>query len=226
MTESLCSAEQTHSKRFTNMPARRPALKQKVRAMQRRKTALQLIGSGNSVADTARQLGITVQSVRRLLRQGLAAESLYPSNLEPSRIAELRQIESEKLQLAWKKVAEAFAAADPSNGTVVARLAEASAKLSERQAAMWGLNAPTRVVEESLRLSISKSDHTHKVVVSWDQSLLAAPAEPVPGLFIGGRTAAPALADATVSTGGNGQIAGEHTNAPESPLEALAHGVT
>lgn len=109
---------------------------------------------------------------------------------------------------------------------MVARLAEASAKLSERQAAMWGLNAPTRVVEESLRFSISKSDHTHKVVVSWDQSLLAAPAEPVPGLFIGGRTPTPVLTDAAVSTGGNDEIADNNTSAPESPLEALAQEAT
>lgn len=88
------------------MPARAPRLKQKIKAMLNRKTALELIGAGHTVSDAARQLGITVQSVRRLLRQGLAAESLYPSSLEPSRIAELRQIESEKLQLAWKKVAE------------------------------------------------------------------------------------------------------------------------
>ena len=188
------------------MPARAPRLKQKVKAMLNRKTALELIGAGHTVADTARQLDITVQSVRRLLRQGLAAESLYPSNLEPSRIAELRQIESEKLQLAWKKVAEAFSAADPANGLAVARLAEASAKLSERQAAMWGLNAPTKVIEESLRLQVTKSDH--KITVTYDQNLFAAPAEPVPGLFIGGRAAALALAEPGAESNGHGRDSG------------------
>jgi hypothetical protein len=186
------------------MPARAPRLKQKVKAMVRRRKAVDLIEAGVTVADVASQLKITAQSVRRLLRQGLKSESLFPNSHTPERIAELRQIEGEKLQFAWRKVAQSFEKTDPSNATKIAQLAMATAKLSEAQASLWGLNAPTRIIEESLRLSISKSDHTHKVVVSWDQSLLAAPAEPVPGLFIGGRTPALALPPAAVELNGNG----------------------
>ena len=179
------------------MPGKRPHLKQKVKAMLNRQTALELIGAGLPVSEAARQLGITVQSVRRLLRQSLASESLFPNTLTPENISELRQLESEKIQLAWRKVAEAFAAANPAEGITIARLAEATAKLSERQAKMWGLEQPTRIVEESLRLQVTKSEQ--KITISWDPGLLAAPSEPVPGLFIVSRTPALALASETDS---------------------------
>lgn len=185
----------------------------------RQKKALDLVGEGLPLTTIAGRLNISVQSVRKHLRKALETESLFPSSLTPERISQLRQIESEKLQLAWKKVAEAFEAADPSNGIVVARLAEASAKLSERQAAMWGLNAPTRIVEESLRLQVTRRDH--KVTITYDPSLLAAPTEPVPGLIIGGRTPALVLAEPSVESADKVMIAEEQTNALESPLNAL-----
>jgi hypothetical protein len=121
-----------------------------------RKRALELIAQGNSVLDTAAELKLAPQPVRRLLRQGLASESLFLNELTREKVSELRQIEGEKLSLAWRRVADAFAAVDPSNGIVVVRLAEASAKLSERQAKLWGLEQPIRIVEESLRLQVSR----------------------------------------------------------------------
>jgi hypothetical protein len=202
------------------MPGKRPHLKQKVKAMLNRQTALELIGAGLPVSEASRQLGITVQSVRRLLRQSLASESLFPNNLTADKISQLRQLESEKLQMAWRRVAEAFTAADPKNGIVIARLAEASAKLSERQAKMWGLEAPTRIVEESLRLQVTKSEQ--KITISWDQNQLAAPADPVPGLFIGGRTPAVALDNGSGSLNGHVMTADGGTNpVPDDSREVV-----
>jgi hypothetical protein len=203
------------------MPGRPPKLKSRARAMARRQRALALLSEGKSIFEIAQTLRCTERQVRNLLAQALETQSVYPVTLTPERIGELRQIEAEKLQMAWRKVAEAFNAADPSNGNTIARLAEASARLSERQAAMWGLNAPTRVVEESLRLSISKSDHTHKVMISWDQSLLAAPAEPVPGLLINSRASALALPPSAVELNGNGHSADGIESAPEMAASAL-----
>jgi hypothetical protein len=180
----------SHSARYTNM-GQRPALKQKVRSAIRRRDALALVGKGLPITEVAEQLELTTQSVRRHLRAALATESLFPHTLSAERVAELRTVEGEKLQLAWRKVAEAFGVADPKNGMVIARLAEATAKLNERQAKLWGLDQPERLIAQQFALNISKNEH--KVTISWDQNMLAAPAEPVPGLFIGGRTNREAL---------------------------------
>jgi hypothetical protein len=180
----------SHSARYTNM-GQRPALKQKVRAAIKRRDALALVGKGLPITEIAEQLELTTQSVRRHLRAALATESLFPHTLGAERVAELRTLEGEKLQLAWRKVAGAFDVADPKNGMVIARLAEATAKLNERQAKLWGLDQPERLIAEQWRLNISKSES--RVTISWDQNMLAAPAEPVPGLCIGGRTHREAL---------------------------------
>ncbi len=164
----------------------RPTLKKRARSLARRATALQLLTEGKPITAIADQLGITVRAVRYHLTAALATESLFPHTLSAERVAELRTIEAEKLQLAWRKVAGAFEVVDPKNGSVIARLAEATAKLNERQSKLWGLDQPERLIAEQWRLNISKSEH--KVTISWDQNMLAAPADPVPGLFIGGRT--------------------------------------
>ena len=213
---------------------RAPRLKQRVKAMLNRKTALELVGAGETVANTARQLGITVQSVRRLLRQALATESLFPASLTPERIAELRQLEGEKLTFVWQKLHESFEATPAEQGTARARLAEASARVSERLAAMFGLNAPVKVIEQQLRVSYEKTES--KITISFDRSPIEALARvPVPGLTITagaelkGQTPLPALEPGAVSRAGlgppadfepiaNGEIAGGESNPAKSAV--------
>lgn len=184
-TKNLCSDEQL-GYCFTNMSSigRHPALKQKVRSAIKRREALDLVGKGLPITEVAQQLSLTPQSVRRHLRAALATESLFPHTLGAERVAELRTIEGEKLQTAWRHVSDAFEVVDPKNAVAVARLAEATARLNERQSKLWGLEQPTRIVEESLRLSVSKTEQ--KVTITFDQNALLPSGIPVPGLMISG----------------------------------------
>jgi hypothetical protein len=173
------------------MPARAPRLKQKVKAMLNRKTCLEMIGAGHTVADTARQLGIAVQSVRRLLRQGLASESLYPNNLEPNRIAELRQLEAEKLSTLWQKTHAALDQVQSRLGseaernmdaTAVARLIEAGTRVSERLAKLFGLDVPMKAQIEMISFNFQKTEKT--VTITFDAGALEPPKGPIPGLSV------------------------------------------
>jgi hypothetical protein len=155
------------------MKGRAPRLKQKVKAMLNRQTALELVGAGLPVSEVARQLSITVQSVRRLLRQSLASESLFPNNLPPEKISELRQLEGEKMRHLWQRLHESLNATRPQEGMVRARLAEASVRVSERLSRLFGLDQPTRLIEESFKLSYERKDQT--ITLAFDQSLLNAP---------------------------------------------------
>ena len=171
--------------------AKGPTTKVKARALARRQTALQLLAEGKPLSVISEKLCVTQRQIRTYVSDALQSESIFPNSLSQERVSELRTIEGEKLQLAWRRVAEAFGVAEPKNGMMIARLAEATAKLNERQSKLWGLDQPTRIVEDRLSLQVTKSEQ--KITISWDQNLLAAPAEPVPGLFIGGRTHREAL---------------------------------
>jgi predicted transcriptional regulator len=147
---------------------RPPTLKNKARSLARRQTAMQLLTEGKPITAIAEQLGITVRAVRYHLTAALETESFYPNNLTPERIAELRQLEGEKLTYIWGKLHESFEKSTSKDAIVRARLAEASTRISERLAKLLGLDQPTKIVEESMRLLVSKTEH--KVTVSFDRN--------------------------------------------------------
>lgn len=179
----------------------RPALKQKVKAMIRRKEALSLVGQGLPITVIAERLSLTVQSVRRHLRAALASDSLFPSTLTPERIAELRQLEAEKLFYIWQKLHESFETSQPKDAAVRVRLAEASVRVSERLSHLYGVDQPLKIQEEQMRLSISKSETNIKI--TWDADMLKAPAGPIAGLFISGKTRTELLPDRPDEHNGN-----------------------
>ncbi len=171
-----------------------PNTKNKAKALVARQKILMLIGEGQPVSKIAESLGLTVQTVRAHLRKALATESLYPGSLSGEKVAELRQMIAERLDAYNRKLSAAALKAatmlnDPNPKVVcdaigrIAQCAQSAATLGAELAKLFGLYQPVKIIEESLRLQVTKSEH--KVTISWDPSLLAAPAEPVPGLFIG-----------------------------------------
>src|SRR6267154_772511 len=115
----------------------RPTLKKKARSLARRQTAMQLLAKGEPITTIAEQLGVTVRQVRFYLSAALETESFYPNNLTPERIAELRQLEGEKLTYIWSKLHESFEKSGANDGVIRARLAEASSRISERLAKLF-----------------------------------------------------------------------------------------
>jgi hypothetical protein len=142
----------------------------------------------------------------------IESESFYPNNLAPERITELRVIECERLTKLWQKAQLALDQIQPRLGSdgernldavAVARLIEPGTRVSERISRLFGLDQPTKVIEEQLRVSYQKTES--KVLISFDRSPIEALArQPVPGLSVtvGG------------SLNGNGKIADALPNAP------------
>ena len=183
----------------------RPTLKKRARSLARRQTAMQLLAKGEPITAIAEQLCVTTRQVRFYLTAALETESFYPNNLTPERIAELRQLEGEKLTYIWGKLHESFEKSQAKDGAIRARLAEASSRISERISRLFGLDMPLKIQEEQFRLSVTKIDQ--KVTISWDQNMLAAPTDPVPGLFIGGRTPLATLDSGAVAVPSNRETA-------------------
>jgi len=148
----------------------RPTLKKRARSLARRQTAMQLLAKGEPITAIAKQLCVTTRQVRFYLTAALETESFYPNNLTPERIAELRQVEGEKLTYIWGKLYESFEKSQAKDGAIRARLAEASTRISERLARLFGLDQPTKVVEESMRIQLTKVDG--KIKVEFDREQL------------------------------------------------------
>src|SRR5258708_21986963 len=109
----------------------------------------------------------------------------------------------------WGKLTESFEESGAKDGAIRARLAEASTRVSERLAKLFGLDMPLKIQEEQFRLSVVKTDN--RVQIVWDPSILKGDGRPVEGLTI---KAAPALLEAARLRNSNGQIAEGTSNAP------------
>jgi hypothetical protein len=202
------------------MPGKAPHLKIKVKSLLHRQEALSLVSQGWPITKISEKMGMAVQSVRRLLRQALATESMFPSSLTPERVAELRVLEAEQIAASTRKVIRvqdnAIGRLRDSNPrtqadaeSTVIRAHEALVRSSERLAKLFGLDMPLKIQEEQFRMSVVKTDN--RVQIVWDPSILKGDGRPVEGLTI---KAAPALLEAARLRNSNGQIAEGSSNAP------------
>ncbi|HWY92242.1 MAG TPA: helix-turn-helix domain-containing protein [Chthoniobacterales bacterium] len=159
-----------------------PKLKQKARSLARRQTAMRLLAEGQPITSIAESLSVTTRTVRNLLTIALATESHFPSSLDAQAIAQLRQVVAERLDHYNRRLtkaaerAEAMLDNDDAEVTVnavvaIARVSDAAAKISSELSKLFGLYQPTRIVEESLRLQVTKSEH--KVLVTFDKAQIA-----------------------------------------------------
>jgi transposase len=146
---------------------RAPRLKQRARSLARRQTALQLLAQGKSITAIAQELDVTGKTVRNLLTQALATDSLYPSSLTSDQIAQLRQIEAEILGASRAKAIEAHAAVAARIGTpqeknmdatASARLLEAVVRAVEMESALFGTKQPLKIIEQSMRYQLTQVD--------------------------------------------------------------------
>lgn len=171
----------------------RPILKRKALALINRQKVMVRIGEGKTVLATASELGLTVQTVRRHMRYALRSESIFPNSLDAKQAGELRQMIAERLDGYNRKLATATKRAEEwlgdKNGETsinaicaIARCTQAAAKVSAELSKLFGLYAPVKVVEESLRVNLSRTEK--KVTFSFDASALQPPAEPIPGLSV------------------------------------------
>src|SRR5258707_5566985 len=158
---------------------RPPALKQKARSLARRQTAMQLLAKREPITAIAEQLCVTTRQVRFYLSAALDTESFYPSSLDGQQIGQLRQIEGERLTNLWHKAQLALDQIQPrlgsdgernNDGIAVARLIESGSRVSERISRLFGLDQPTRIVEQQLQLRVTKTES--KVTVTFDKEQL------------------------------------------------------
>jgi hypothetical protein len=174
-----------------------PKLKQKVRSLARRQTAMRLLAEGQPITLIAESLSVTTRTVRNLLTNALATESFFPSSLTPEKVAELRLLQAEVLANSRRMALETQATINARVGTAkeksgdgqaVARLLEAVTRAIDLESNLFGTKQPTRIVEESMRLEVRKIDN--KITISFDDKALQDDGRDVPGLHIG---VAPAL---------------------------------
>jgi hypothetical protein len=215
----------------------RPNLKQTSKGEEHRKQVLSLLHYENApITEIARRVGLTTRMVRYHIERGrTSAKAVTAEVADQMRQLEVAKIhrDDEKALLVWnelqlaaerlKRVIElgdnklvcAASIALAKVGESIARLRDASTAGSAQVSKLFGLYQPQRIIEEQLRLSITKSEH--KVTVSWDKSMLDKPSQPVPNLFIGGRTRTTAeLEDAglAIATPGESNAPGSsHANA-------------
>jgi hypothetical protein len=171
-----------------------PNLKLKVKSLLHRQEALALVGQGWPITKISQKMGIAVQSVRRLLRQALATDSLFPSSLTPERVSELRVLEAEKIVASERKVIAAQNNAvsrlrdgnpvhKASAEATVIRAHEALVRSSERLARLFGLDQPVKA--ESLNWQVNMHQENKRIVISYDGGVVDELAkEEVPGLEI------------------------------------------
>ena len=156
----------------------------KAKMLMRCREALKLVGEGLLLSEVSARMGVSTDSVQRYVRRALETESMFPSTLDSDRVAELRILEGEKLNRVWSLVSKALDVVNPHEAGKIARLAEATARLAEQQARLWGLYQPTRIVEEQMRLQVNLTRVGDKPMLTWDRSILTEPVRHVEGLTI------------------------------------------
>lgn len=148
------------------------------RSRVRMRQVLQLVADGLPPARIAERLGISTRSVYHLLHKGLKTESLFPGNLTPERVNELRQIQAEVLATSRQKALETQAViaarlGTPEeknmDGTAQARLLEAVVRAVELESNLFGTKQPTRILEEQLRIELKRVDGKIRVEFDRDQ---------------------------------------------------------
>lgn len=149
------------------MPGHVPKLKIAAKSLYRRREILAAIGSGESVFAVAVKMDLSPQAVRAHLHKALEAESLYPHGLTTEEIAHLRQLQAEILSTSRQKALETQATVNARIGTAkeksgdaqaVARLLEAVTRAVDLEANLFGTRQPTKIVEESMRIQLTKVD--------------------------------------------------------------------
>jgi IS30 family transposase len=161
--------------------------------------------AGKSLSQIAEQFGVSEKTIDRDIRTELQTASFYPSSLDGQQIAQLRQVEAERLTKLWQRAQLALDMIGPRlgtegerslDGTAIARLVASGVAVSEQLSRLYGLHAPTRLISELLTVSHEKRDT--KITISFDAGALEPPSEPVPGLEIfegNGTTEQPRLLD-------------------------------
>lgn len=153
-----------------------PKLKQKVRSLARRQTAMRLLAEGQPITSIAESLSVTTRTVRNLLTNALATESFFASSLTPEKVAELRLLQAEVLANSRRMALETQATINARVGTAteksgdgqaVARLLEAVTRAVECESSLFGTKQPTKIIEQSLRLNVTKSEN--RVTVTFDK---------------------------------------------------------
>ncbi len=158
-----------------------------------------VVTQGLPYHEAAAQLCVSTKAIQRYINRTLeSAGSSFPSDLAPAEINKLRQLQSEILLSAMSKVIRQMDAVEKAadieaDDKLMASSAgfRALHMANGRLASMNALNAPTKIVEESMRLEVRKIDN--KITIDFDESMLTDDGKEVPGLHIG---VAPSLLEA------------------------------
>ena len=160
--------------------------------MDNQQRAWKLSVAGCSKHQIAEQLGVSGRTIQRYIDRQLTANSSFPSDLEPAEVNKVRQVQSEILLSAMGKVIRQMhrveADENASQTDKLFALSAATRALgaaNARLARMNALDAPVKIVEESMRLLQVNVTRSEKgPILTWDRSILAKPVGPVPGLTI------------------------------------------
>lgn len=160
------------------MPHKQPLSarsKAKLQAWQ----ALELNAQGLSIRQVAARMGCSTDTAHRALKRALSSDSSFPTTLGAEEVNRLRQSQSEVLLAGMARTIEQSERlrnddSIPNDRKLQGQSAalKALALANVRLAEMNGLNAPTKIVEESLRVQINKNEVTGRIDVHLDREQL------------------------------------------------------
>jgi hypothetical protein len=143
--------------------------------------------------DIAQELGVSVRTVERYIKKFLETRSRFPLNLTAEGVNELRALEAQALEKFNNRLESESEAVMNDPGiphnvklAVLSKATFARSRTNERLALMFGLDQPTQIVEESMRLQINATQGGDgKVQLSFDRSQIdAMAAGPCPELVM------------------------------------------
>lgn len=187
-----------------------------------------LLVAGKSTYEIAEALDVSLRTAQRYANLWIESRPTYSISPTPEGLARFRVTRTERLVAVSNSGMRVIAKVEarigtpqekPSDVTSHARELEAQARLEERISRYNGVDQPTKIIEQQLRVSYQKTES--EVSITFDRSPIEALARvPVPGLEItvgealNGSTPLPALEPAAVDVLANGCTAGGETNAP------------
>jgi hypothetical protein len=164
----------------------------KLRADLLRRQVLQRFSEGASTGTIAQELSIHPRTALRHLSKALEAESVFPSDLSPAAINQLRQVQSELLLRVMAKLIRRLDAMDENADIADDRKAQvhsaglkALSLANARLAEMNALNAPVKIVEQQLSLQVKRTENRYEITFD-EEKFFSQSRSPVHGLIRGG----------------------------------------
>ena len=135
--------------------------------------------AGHSDMAISLALGVSTKTVTRIRQRGFQSLSTYPDTLTAEEVSAIRKYQAEIVSVTRQQAmsVQATIAArvgtdreKASDGLASARLLEAVTRATDLEAALFGTKQPLKIIEQQLRLQVTKTES--KVTVTFDKEQL------------------------------------------------------